>query len=247
LPEQISVNQLKTWSRCRRKYYFDNIKRLRWPVDQSRFTLGKTVHKLFEYQSRQLSFEPLLLHAEPAVRKAWDLLMAHPIPHLPIVASEWAFNVPVGGHWLTGRIDRIAREGDTLLVLDWKTGTSVPQLPEVDWQTVVYLYATVEACAELGVDPVSPDQVAFVYVEVRDTVREIRIPYSTQQHAYHRERIESTIAAIQAEKQYPLPERCPDPFCPYLAICGIQAQQTPDDGLTAAPPTSTTAGSLGLV
>lgn len=220
-----SVNQFKTWTKCPKKYYYDYVQKLRWPSDQSRFAFGKTIHKLFEYQARNLPFDALLQTAEPGIQTAWKTLMEHPIPHLPILGSEWAFTVPVGGHWITGRVDRLAKQGEgdneMVLILDWKTGTSIPSLPDTDWQTVIYQYAVVEAHQQLGLSALPPEQVRFVYLEIKGDIRELMIPYGPQKHQETRQRIESVLSDIQREKTYPLPPKCPDPFCPYLNICGI--------------------------
>lgn len=225
-PEQYSSDQFKTWSRCRKKYDYQYLRRLNWPTDQSHFRLGKSVHKLLEFQSRHLDCTLLLQDAEADVRQAWEALMAHPIAQFPIVASEWGFHVPVENEkpvWLTGRVDRIAQDGDTILVLDWKTGTGVPTLPEMDWQTILYLYAVVEAATELGHPGLTPEQVRFVYVEVKNgEVREVPVPYDTERHIANGEKIRQTIREIQAAAAYDLPKKCPDPFCPYSAVCGIR-------------------------
>lgn len=230
--EQVSSDHFKTWSRCRRKYYYQYVKRLQWPTDQSHFRLGKSVHKLLEFQSRGLDCTALLSNADPDIQASWAALIAHPVAHLPIVASEWGFHVPIDGvrrAWLTGRVDRIARDGDTFLILDWKTGTGVPKLPEVDWQTVLYLFAVVESAAQLplapeAVEALRPEVLRFVYVEVKDgQVREVPVSYDTAQHHLNRERIVETLTEMQQANEYALPAKCPDPFCPYRAICGIEA------------------------
>jgi ATP-dependent helicase/DNAse subunit B len=225
----LSVSQLKTWSKCKKKYYYDYIKELRWPSDQSNFKLGQRVHKLMEFQSRGLDCTPLVTAAEHNVQQAWNNLIRHPITHLPILGSEWGFLIPIHldeqNVWLEGRIDRISeRNNDSkaqVIVIDWKTGTAVPKQPEADWQTQVYLYATVESAKELGLKSLTPEEVAFVYVEVKDQVREIEIPYSSMQHQAVKQRLEQTLQAIAQEEDFPLPKFCPDKFCPYRAICGI--------------------------
>lgn len=225
MPERqlFSVNQFKTWTKCQKKYYYDYVRKLRWPSDQSRFAFGKTIHKLFEYQARNLPFDALLQNADPAIQTAWQTLMEHPIPHFPILGSEWAFTVPVAGQWITGRIDRLAKQDEMILILDWKTGTSIPSLPEVDWQTVIYQYAVVEAHQQLGLSVLPPEHVRFVYLEIKGDIRELMIPYGPQKHQETRQRIEEVLGAVQQEKTYPLPPKCPDPFCPYLNICGISS------------------------
>jgi hypothetical protein len=246
MADLVSVNQFKTWTKCKKKYYYDYVQKLRWPTDQSHFQFGKTIHKLFEYQARGLDFADLLTQASPEIQGAWAALQEHPIPHLPVVASEWAFHVPIAFKnkkvWLAGRVDRISLEDDTLLILDWKTGTSAPSLPEVDWQTTLYLYAVLEAQKELHLEKChfkkdqetqefqhleprafSPESLRFVYVEVKkQDVKAISILYNAEKHQATQERLIRTLAQMNQEKGYQLPNQCPDPYCPYRSICGIQ-------------------------
>ena len=223
----MSVNQLKSWRRCQRKYMLDYEHRLRWPSNPRNFQLGQDVHKLLDYQARGLALEGLIAAAPANVQRTWQTLIADcALVSAPILGSEWGFTVPVPEvphTWLEGRMDRIARVGERIAVIDWKTGTSIPRDPETDWQTVAYLYAAYEARTALGL-PASlpPEAFEFVYVEVRDRVREVRIPYSQSLHAAHRGQLIHTVQAIVGATEYPLPETCPDRYCPYPSVCGIQ-------------------------
>ena len=139
--------------------------------------------------------------------------------------------------WLTGRVDRVAREGDQILVIDWKTGTGVPRNPDVDWQTRLYLYALVEvatspSAADLGLmtesGPLRPEQVSFLYVEVKadahTPVRLVPLPYSTAQHLATRQVLQTILSQMAIEEDYALPDnlQCPDKFCSYRSICGVE-------------------------
>lgn len=220
----LSPDHLKSWSRCQKQFGYKYVKRLDWP-SQGNFQLGRDVHKLLDYQSRGLDCSLLQAGMIPSVRESWRKLMDHPTPHLPVVANEWAFHVPVGPYWLTGRIDRIARDGENVLIIDWKTGTAVPRLPEADWQTTVYSYAVVEAAKDLGCEGLSPEQVRFVYLEVRPEpergIREVVVEYNAVKHAAARQKIEATLAAIHQAESYKLPATCPDRYCQYRSACGI--------------------------
>jgi hypothetical protein len=260
---QISSDALKSWSRCKRQFYYKHVKKLQWPSDIQHFSLGKDVHKLLDYQARGLDCNLLLGQAPLNVRISWQKLMADPVVHLPVVANEWAFHVPVAiqseeqmeqplalspelaaqqqptrrVEWLTGRIDRVARDGDKILVIDWKTGTGVPRNPDVDWQTRLYMYALVEVASsasatDLGLNvqgPLQPEQVSFLYVEVKadphTPVRLVPLPYSTAQHQGTRQVLQSILGQMAIEEAYDLPENqvCPDKYCSYRSICGIES------------------------
>ena len=232
----ISSDAFKSWSRCRKQFYYKYVRRLSWPSDIQHFRLGRDVHKLLDYQARGLDCTLLLENAPDDVRFSMQKLMAHRTANLPVVANEWGFHIPVGGHWLTGRIDRVSRDGSKILVIDWKTGTGVPRNPHTDWQTILYLYALVEtaktaSAADLGLQGLKPEDCTFVYVEVKPDettpIVETVIRYDAEKHAGNGELIAQTVAAMADEEDYCLPGKCPDRFCMYRAICGI------DEALTA--------------
>lgn len=244
---QISSDAFKSWSRCKRQFYYKHVKRLQWPADIQHFRLGRDVHKLLDYQARGLDCQLLLETAPLDVRQSWQKLMAHPVVSLPVLANEWAFHVPVGCltdssdespllDWLTGRIDRVARYGDRILVIDWKTGTGVPRQPETDWQTRLYLYALFEvastaSAADLGLNfkgALTPEDMSFLYVEVKadehTPIREVQLPYSTSKHLATRQVLQSILAEMAVEEDYALPVSgvCPDRYCSYHTICGVK-------------------------
>jgi len=242
---QISSDALKSWSRCKRQFYYKYVKKLQWPSNQQHFQLGQNMHKLLDYQSRGLACDLLLRDASSDVQTSWGKLMTHEVVDLPVVANEWAFHVPVRldksvtdapVQWLTGRIDRVARQGDKVLVIDWKTGTGVPRNPETDWQTRLYLYALVEvaqspSAADLGLNedgPLQPEQVSFLYVEVRadqrSPVRLVPLAYGKAQHLDTHKVLQNILTHMAQEEVYALPEKggCPDQYCVYHPICGIK-------------------------
>jgi RecB family exonuclease len=221
--EFVSADHFKRWERCQLQYKYRYLLRLQWPADQSNFELGKSVHKLLEFQSRGIDGSLVATQAREDIRKSWQLLMAHPITQLPVLANEWGFTVPLAENtWLNGRIDRIARdEAGRVLIIDWKTGTGVPRNPDAAWQTVIYCFAVMEAREELGLPDLTPEQIRFVYVEVRDAVRLIEIPYDSIRHETTRSRLLKTLNDIQTATDHRLPDRCPDKFCSFRPLCGI--------------------------
>jgi len=249
--QQISSDALKSWSRCKRQFYYKHVKKLQWPSDIQHFRLGKDVHKLLDYQARGLDCSLLVQQAPQNVRLSWQKLMMHPIVNYPVIANEWAFHVPIAlqpdhpqgrVEWLTGRIDRVAWDGEPdsgkVLVIDWKTGTGVPRNPEVDWQTRLYLYAVVEvaqtpSAVDLGLSrngPLQPEQVSFLYVEVKadqhTSVRLVPLAYSAAQHEATRHVLQTILQQMAVEEDYAIPEngQCPDKYCAYHTICGVASR-----------------------
>jgi CRISPR/Cas system-associated exonuclease Cas4 (RecB family) len=230
MPDSYAVNQLKTWSKCQKKYEFDYVRKLNWPSNPKNFRLGKGVHQLLDYESRNLPIEPILQDTDEDIHQVWSILHRCRWATLPIIVSEWGFSLEVDGKWIYGRIDRIVRDGDTIHILDWKTGTGIPKFPEEDWQTLIYLYAVYTAQRDLGIS-IRSDQLVFTYVQVRKgQVVERQIPYSDAMHQHTAQKLAETFRAIESTGSFRLPgPTCPDSFCPYRKICGIEK---PEDNIS---------------
>lgn len=229
----VSVDQLKSWSKCQKKYQYHVAEQYRWPTDPSNFDFGQDVHKLMDYQAKGLDCTAVLAHANVRVRKAWDLLLAHPTTQPErCLASEWGFTVPApnnqhGNAWLMGRMDRLNHHDQTVSVIDWKTGTATPRNPVDDWQTRIYLYAAYEARDTFGLSDYTPEQFSFTYVGVKEkdnTINCVTVPYNLSMHEHTTQQLThtlNTIDTVQQTQQYILPDKCPDKWCPYTQICGI--------------------------
>lgn len=221
-----SVNQLKTFSKCQKRYEFDYIKKLAWPSSPSNFRLGKGVHGLLDYQAKGFPLDPILKDLDADILLAWKVLQTSRWAQLPTLQSEWGFSLGLPSEpettWFYGRIDRIAQDTNNLAIIDWKTGTSIPFAPDEDWQTRLYLYAVYEARSELGFPNLQPEQLQFVYIQAKgETLKEVVIAYSQEKHTETAERLRKSILQIQTTQTYALPAACPDKFCPYFSICGI--------------------------
>jgi hypothetical protein len=235
-PWRVSVNQLKTWHKCQRRYELHHLRQLQWPSDPSNFAYGQAVHTLMDYQARELDCAPLLSVASIQVQQAWQWLLADDTCHWPVIASEWGFTVPAPNHpllksaVLVGRMDRISRGPDGAVVLiDWKTGTAVPKDPMNDWQTRVYLYALAEALCQLGLEDTPLEAIKFRYVAVKNGIRHTDVAYSEAFHEETRERLIETLVAMATATRYLLPEACPDRYCGYRNVCGIEQRSSSDE------------------
>lgn len=224
VPLLLSANHLKTWNRCKKRFQLHVLDSLRWPTNPGNFEFGQTIHALMDHHARGLPVEPLLRHTPPEIARSYKLLAEHPLAQAPVVASEWGFTVPIESNiWLTGRMDRLSTSGNGTTIVDWKTGTAIPQNPNDDWQTRLYLYAAVEATpSQLGVSH-PPDQWAMAYIGVsrKGVVNTVTIPYSQAMHEETKTRLQVTLSEIRQSVTYPLPAQCPDRYCGYRNVCGI--------------------------
>ena len=231
-----SADALKSWSRCKRQFAYKYVAKLKWPSDVRHFSLGREVHKLLDYQSRNLSCEKIVATADEKVRRSYEKLMSHRSTQWDILGSEWEFNIPLNMEddsveWLNGRIDRIARDqSGKVWIIDWKTGMGAPKNPHEDWQTRVYLFALIEvaksvSAQDLNITDLTPENLGFLYVIVKgdahSPVEEVRVQYSSAQHEATRQILISTIKQLRQEENYELPDQCPDKYCLYRSLCGM--------------------------
>ena len=235
----ITSDRLKSWSRCQKQYEFQYVKALHWPADTRSFALGKDIHKLLDYQARELDVTQVVQTASPLIQQMWTALLDYPLVTIPAVSSEWAFHIYLdndltSGLWLSGRVDRIVwlEQQKKLCIVDWKTGTAVPKDPENDWQTQVYLYAVYEARHQLVLpEKITHEQLCFTYVEVPTQkqsdqkqpiqIKEKTVLYTAEKHRAARQRILDTVLKLYNATEYVLPARCPDKYCAYSSVCGI--------------------------
>lgn len=247
-----TVHTLKTWDKCQKRFELDIIQQLHWPSNPQNFKLGQTIHTMLDYQAKNLPLDHLISSLEPDEKIAWDILAKSDWLTAPIVASEWPFSLCVEDHWLYGRIDRIikveltsgglidtARSEKTesflternlmsrYTIVDWKTGTATPLLPQEDWQTRIYLFAVYTLASELGISISAPEQLEFAYVQVSqktDQLNVTTIPYNVTMHQETQVllgKVFQQIESTSTTSQFRLPKQCPDKHCPYNAICGI--------------------------
>jgi PD-(D/E)XK nuclease superfamily len=235
-PLVLTLSHLQSWQRCQRQYQLKHGLGYQWPRNESRFVLGKAVHKLLEFQARGLALEPLLDTFPPEIAAFTRLLAAHGLGQAPVVANEWAFHLPMmteAGQrvWWTGRVDRIVRlSGGRVGVLDWKTGTAIPKEAATAWQTRLYLAAVWELRHGLKLGLNEHAQLVFVYAGGKgQQVRCVEVPYGKAAHEATMAELATITAEIASATEFALPPACPDDFCPYRQICGIQHTIDPLD------------------
>jgi len=226
-PWLLSVNHLKEWDKCRKQFYYKTVLKQRWVSDDGNFELGKSVHALMDYAARDLPTAHLLEQVTPQIRESFLALNQHPISQEAILASEFGFHIPFMPDrfphvYLVGRMDRVIQQNDTLSIIDWKTGTAVPHDYATAWQTRLYLYALEQLKQQLGHADLP---LSFIYVDVRLNRQQRVNTYVTEANeGYQQETgtlLIQRIEAILNEQSFTLPRECPDKYCPYGGVCGI--------------------------
>lgn len=161
----LSASQADSYTICARNYAFE--RRLRIDRGGSSYQLlGSVVHAALERAERAAAergdehatveealgaldseFDPAEFGGG-AWAEAWRSRAARIINRLyelwpgrgPGVRFEEAFTVDLDGISWAGRIDRVERRGDALHVVDYKTGTSVPRVPDAAASLQLGLY-----------------------------------------------------------------------------------------------------------
>ncbi len=232
-PWFVSVNQLKEWDKCHAQFYYKTVLKQRWLSDESNFELGKAVHALMDLNAKGMPTKHLRVGLKPNILAHFDALVEHPLAKAPVVASEYAFYLPfqVEGFphiTLTGRIDRLSLYNGTLAIIDWKTGTAVPHDYATAWQTRLYSYAIWQMRNALGVE--ASLGMHFYYVDVRTNrqpaVKVYTVAIDADYIAETEGLLKQVLTRILAEKRFALPSACPDKYCRFSQVCGINPETT---------------------
>jgi DNA helicase-2/ATP-dependent DNA helicase PcrA len=159
-PRILTVNQVLTYARCPRDFYWSVIRPLPVPPKPAA-RLGALVHRLLERRGRSL---PDLLHADDLagdrpggvaapglVDRATRNFAATPYATLPPPEAEVGVVLRVGPWVLRGRIDAIFRSPapaadpgavrERVELVDWKTGRPVEPVPDGLDQLAIYALA----------------------------------------------------------------------------------------------------------
>lgn len=250
-PWWLSVNHLKEWEKCPKQFYYKTVLKQRCISDERNFELGKTVHALMDLQAKGLPYTHLETGLSPKIRSHFQALREHPLAKAPTLASEYAFYVPFQSAglppiFLTGRVDRISEVQGRLALIDWKTGTAVPPDYPNAWQTRLYAYAIwrlLQANPHAFGDSRRIKELSlpfmFYYVEVRlnrtPPVKDYAVEMDATYLAETEALLTQQIQKILAERHFPLPKACPDRYCPFNRVCGIEPKtESPLWGLPEA-------------
>lgn len=208
-----SPNMLKTYKSCPLKYKFKYIDKISLPQKASFFEKGKKVHALANYylMGNDISkFEPTLNESE---KEAWNNLKNNEFFNLEYVKSEYNLSCKIGDFWIGGRLDAIVRKDNNLYILDYKTG-SIPQNPEIDYQTMVYLL-----CLS-GAPFITPqNNLKFVYIDLKNNQNCV-IDFNQDIKSEYEKAIVQICSSIE-NAQYPedIEHQKMCNFCEYHKIC----------------------------
>lgn len=203
-----SPHMLKTFKECPRKYYYKYIEKISPPQKSTPFEKGKKIHALANYYLRGediTKFEKILTHDENAL---WNKLKSNEYFQKTYVNSEYTLTCKIGDFWAGGRIDALMKDGNRHYILDYKTG-SIPENPETDYQTMVYLLAVSEFLKN--------NNLTFVYIDLKNSLNH-KIEFNEEQKNQYTNELIKICTQITDEKIFPENhKRCQ--FCEYNKFC----------------------------
>lgn len=225
---------LQDYADCARRFELRYIQRLRYPAPEvnqileyeARIRQGNRFHKLAEQHSNGIPAELLKrsLADEPELARWWDDALAGGLRDLPPQRhAEITLQTPLGGQRLVAKYDLLALQpGGAAVIVDWKTGESVPAPKALErrLQTVVYRYVLACSGAHMYGGRIPPERIRMDYVYVAQGAQRISFAYSAAQLAADEAWLLALAEAIGAAAAFPLTEderRCK--FCTYRALC----------------------------
>ena len=216
-------SMFKDWKLCRRKYYYKYLKKIMLPQKDENFELGKKVHALVSYKLNGFDTSIIEKSADEEVLEHYYSILKHPILKQQPFLVEWGFvaNIEDSQDILSGRIDAVFYNPETkkYTIVDWKTGMKIPNIPLMETQAQIYLYAFYKARKDLGIE-IKPEDVSFLFIKTPD-LKESGIEFSSALY----DRFEQDFTAIVKEinsYQYfedAFEEKASCKFCEYKFIC----------------------------
>ena len=141
---------LETYKECPAKYNLIYNENVQIPSDNSYSEIGNQIHALINYYYKGFDIKKMTdfvdRDKDSPLKILWDNFQK--IKPNNVLESEYVFNVKITDNTLlTGRIDGIFKDGENIVIADWKTGSENTNYEE-NAQTMVYLFSVYNLLAE---------------------------------------------------------------------------------------------------
>ncbi len=225
-----SPNMIKTYLTCPKKYYFQYVENINVPKSALPFEKGKKIHALANYYLQKIKIERIETALTDTERRVWELLKQNPFYNKDYVKSEFTLSIrltpqPLGegavagefvsranaaeSYWLGGRLDALVHTDENYYILDYKTG-SIPQNPEFDPQTMIYLLCADRFLADYK-------SLSFVYIDLKNQQNYV-IEFNEQLKSKYESKLIKICKDITSDTLYKCnPNSCK--YCEYNKIC----------------------------
>jgi hypothetical protein len=261
LPDDFVFSQssLQDYVDCPRRFELRYLLNQRWPAPEvddmlafeRRMEQGERFHHLVHQHLAGIAPDRLTKRLTDAdVRKWFDAYLKNGLDDLPAsrngLRPEMTLTVPLGDFMLLAKFDLLAVEpGGRAVIVDWKTGTHIPQAERLAkrLQTIVYRYVLAAGGDGLnGGQRIPPERIEMVYWYAGHEGATRRFPYSAEQFAADEAYLLGLVDEINTRPDFPLtPDESRCRFCVYRSLNnrGEQAgsiaewdefdSETPDD------------------
>lgn len=204
-----SPNMLKTFTECPRKYELKYVKQITMPQKISTFEKGKKIHALANYYLRGDDISKLEKTLDKNELYTWEILKSNEYFQKTCIKSEYYLSCKINDFWIGGRLDALVQDENHFYILDYKTG-SIPENPEYDWQTAVYLLAISKFLKDTNA-------VFFIYIDLKNNLN-YKIPLTKELELKYMEGITNICTKINRTNEFARNEKkCQ--FCEYRKIC----------------------------
>jgi len=208
-----SPNMLKTYNTCPKKYYYKFVEQLNIPVSFLKFEKGKKIHALANYYLQGVNISRIEKALTEEERVIWNSLLDNPFFGKKCCKSEYSLSCKTGEYWVGGRLDAVVYDNEGFYILDYKTG-SVPQIPEYDFQTMIYLL-----CLNTQIEKGIP--ISFVYIDLKNTKNYV-IKFNDALKAEYTKRLTKACKIADSDTVFNCTPSAACKMCEYSVFCPQQ-------------------------
>ena len=187
----ISPAMMKVFDECQQKFVYMYIDKINLPQNKYFYEKGKNIHAAASYFLKGFDMTKIEAALTDEEKNIWNNLKSSEYFKYHVVGSEYQLSKKLGEDWIGGRLDALVKNGEDYYILDYKTG-SVPQNPEFDYQTMVYLLCANELIKKYN-------SLSFIYLDLKNNSEKI-IPFSKNLEKEYLQKIEKTVSNIKFVK-----------------------------------------------
>lgn len=211
-----TLSKLQMYDECPQKYKLCYIDKVHIAELNTQTQTGNNLHNIINYYLKGMDVTKLIEALPPSDKALWHNFKTNEIKNYKIVESEYAFNLKIDEHWLTGRIDALFEFDGNYIILDWKTGSSFT--PEnVKFQTKFYLVCLYEIL-KLKKLINTPEELSMQYLNLA-TNSKIKIPFDGDLYINYKKEILEIIRKINESTTYFCNKKDTCKYCKYYRAC----------------------------
>ena len=217
-----TMGQLQTYDECPQKYklcYIDKVHIVESLRTQNLSQTGNRLHNLINYYLKGMDTTKLISTLYNDEKILWHNFITSEIKNYTNKASEFAFNVKIDNHWLTGRIDALFEYDENYIILDWKTGEHF-RSENAKFQTSFYLLCMYEILRAKELIK-SPEQLELHYMNLQ-TDSTIKIKFDKDLYLQYKTTILNIINEINTRTNFICNRTDKCPKCKYYRACPLQ-------------------------